>query len=606
MATVLQYYNKFAELIDISSYSPTIQAQIQASWTIMAEVMALSDGVNGLSAYQTHDGYVMFYAGEGVATAGDNDLYWDRVNNRLGIHTTTPNEFLTVKGGALSLGTMTAPSATSGFGKIYVKSDGRLYYKTPSGTEYDLLLGTTTITTTGSAADNRIVRYDGAAGNYIQGSLITIDDYGNLVTTGSVSSSSISVSGSITVAGTVDGRDVSADGSTLDAHLANISNPHSVTPDQVGHDESQWNADRLQDRYVDYAIPHDKEVLAWEDEREVWTPSQLDISMVGDVNGIMDAYTLVVDNDLAHKFIFQAADGYTKRTDNDLAHKFVFQAADSYQGQITNNLATDTRRFEQHSEAIHYLTEAADAYFTNDGNHDLYANDISADVITSNTIDTYRIYGDYFIGNGSLLENVGNSGSASQSIECLNYAPISYLYRAVEHVGHDDYFELTTCNLYSGYNTPYSILGVVSHERDIWAYKVSTVIRSGIIDGYGTISGLSGITSSPYPIYATLQGQLTSILDSNTIQVGTLIHYHEDDFIPALTYWKIYISPVATPFRDNADSEHIQIGIACDGYQEQINELRDNMYGDIIVVETESGNNFELLFDMYGNIVTRS
>lgn len=35
-------------------------------------------------------------------------------------------------------------------------------------------------------------------------------------------------------AGNVDGRDVSVDGATLDAHVANTSNPHSVTAAQAG------------------------------------------------------------------------------------------------------------------------------------------------------------------------------------------------------------------------------------------------------------------------------------------------------------------------------------------------------------------------------------
>lgn len=39
---------------------------------------------------------------------------------------------------------------------------------------------------------------------------------------------------SLVTSGTVDGRDVSADGSTLDAHVASTSNPHAVTAAQAG------------------------------------------------------------------------------------------------------------------------------------------------------------------------------------------------------------------------------------------------------------------------------------------------------------------------------------------------------------------------------------
>jgi len=41
-------------------------------------------------------------------------------------------------------------------------------------------------------------------------------------------------SGNVVTSGTVDGRDVSTDGSTLDAHVGSTSNPHSVTAAQAG------------------------------------------------------------------------------------------------------------------------------------------------------------------------------------------------------------------------------------------------------------------------------------------------------------------------------------------------------------------------------------
>lgn len=46
----------------------------------------------------------------------------------------------------------------------------------------------------------------------------------------------LDVAGSIAVAGTVDGRDVAADGATLDAHVADLANPHQVTAAQAGAD----------------------------------------------------------------------------------------------------------------------------------------------------------------------------------------------------------------------------------------------------------------------------------------------------------------------------------------------------------------------------------
>lgn len=69
------------------------------------------------------------------------------------------------------------------------------------------------------ATDNAIARYDTATGKLLQDSLATVDDSGNIGTPG-----------------TVDGRDISVDGAALDTHVANVSNPHSVTAAQAGAD----------------------------------------------------------------------------------------------------------------------------------------------------------------------------------------------------------------------------------------------------------------------------------------------------------------------------------------------------------------------------------
>jgi hypothetical protein len=61
--------------------------------------------------------------------------------NRVGIGTGVPNEVLTV-GARLSLAETTAPTATVGFGKIYVKaSDGDPYYMDGAGVETAILGG---------------------------------------------------------------------------------------------------------------------------------------------------------------------------------------------------------------------------------------------------------------------------------------------------------------------------------------------------------------------------------------------------------------------------------------------------------------------------------
>lgn len=60
--------------------------------------------------------------------------------SQIGIGTVSPNEVLTVNG-AISLAKITAPSATTAYGKIYVGEDGKLYYKDELGTVYDLTTG---------------------------------------------------------------------------------------------------------------------------------------------------------------------------------------------------------------------------------------------------------------------------------------------------------------------------------------------------------------------------------------------------------------------------------------------------------------------------------
>lgn len=68
-----------------------------------------------------------------------------------------------------------------------------------------------------SSTDNAVTRFDGLTGKILQNSAVTIDDTGNISTVG-----------------TVDGRDVGTDGATLTSHVANVSNPHSVTAAQTG------------------------------------------------------------------------------------------------------------------------------------------------------------------------------------------------------------------------------------------------------------------------------------------------------------------------------------------------------------------------------------
>lgn len=74
----------------------------------------------------------------------------------------------------------------------------------------------------GASTDNAIARWDGAGGATLQNSLVIVSDLGAL--TGITD---------ITLSGTCDGRNVSADGAILDAHVASIANPHSTLLSQA-------------------------------------------------------------------------------------------------------------------------------------------------------------------------------------------------------------------------------------------------------------------------------------------------------------------------------------------------------------------------------------
>ncbi len=69
-----------------------------------------------------------------------HDQFLIRASGGVGIGMNSPNEKLTVEG-ALSLDEISAPSASAGYGKVYVRSDGELYFKNGAGTEYKLSAG---------------------------------------------------------------------------------------------------------------------------------------------------------------------------------------------------------------------------------------------------------------------------------------------------------------------------------------------------------------------------------------------------------------------------------------------------------------------------------
>jgi len=73
------------------------------------------------------------------------------------------------------------------------------------------------VTGPAGATDEAVAVFDGATGKLIKGSGAAVD-----------------ASGNITTPGTIDGRDVSADGAALDAHVASSANPHATDVGNLG------------------------------------------------------------------------------------------------------------------------------------------------------------------------------------------------------------------------------------------------------------------------------------------------------------------------------------------------------------------------------------
>ena len=163
-------------------------------------------------------------------------LYGDLSSANIGIGANVTTEKLNVEG-AIALDEITAPSNTSGYGKIYVKSsDSNLYFLDDGGTETQLNSSASgDVTGPGSSTDNAIARFDSTTGKIIQNSGATIDDSGNLTAnnisgtnTGNVSLAGtpdyITISGQVITRGTVDigddtnlaaGTNISLAGDTL-------------------------------------------------------------------------------------------------------------------------------------------------------------------------------------------------------------------------------------------------------------------------------------------------------------------------------------------------------------------------------------------------------
>ena len=127
------------------------------------------------------------------------------------------------------------PSISATQGRIWVKSTtpNTLYFTDDAGTDHQLATGGDLVGPAGATDDN-LVTFDGATGKLVQDGGEKITDLLDLGGTRAMSGDLDMGTNAVTNVGNVDGRDVSADGSTLDSHVAATNNPHSTDLGNLG------------------------------------------------------------------------------------------------------------------------------------------------------------------------------------------------------------------------------------------------------------------------------------------------------------------------------------------------------------------------------------
>jgi len=109
--TILSDLDGYALDSNLTGLNNTVQEHYNQQGQINQDIIKDLDGYATVSpSGSAADGYVAFFTGTN-AIAGDNDLFWDRPNNRLGIGTSSPSAPLTVSSGPIHIadGSISAP-----------------------------------------------------------------------------------------------------------------------------------------------------------------------------------------------------------------------------------------------------------------------------------------------------------------------------------------------------------------------------------------------------------------------------------------------------------------------------------------------------------------
>jgi hypothetical protein len=118
----------------------------------MAHLKAISTAGGNVGQIYTDLGHLDFQSGNGSGyitfdTAGSNERMRITQTGTVGIGTATPKSLFTLQGGEMTFSQLGAdPAGTASYGSLYVKSDGKMYYRNGTGTIYDLTSGASGIT----------------------------------------------------------------------------------------------------------------------------------------------------------------------------------------------------------------------------------------------------------------------------------------------------------------------------------------------------------------------------------------------------------------------------------------------------------------------------